>query len=57
MAQAEKKFEILHDHYKDTFGHIRDYLKLRDRLFFFLLIVITLMLFQISSKEIFEKNL
>lgn len=45
----DSKLQLLHDHYKETFAHIQDYLKLRDRLFFFILIVITIMLFQIYS--------
>lgn len=43
------KLELLHDHYKETFAYIQDYLKLRDKLFFFILFVITIMLFQIYS--------
>jgi hypothetical protein len=49
MPSEETKFQILHDHYKDTFAHIQDFLKLRDRFFFLILIVVTLMLFQIYS--------
>jgi hypothetical protein len=41
--------QILHDHYKDTFSHIQQYLKLRDKLFLLILGVITLMLFQVYS--------
>lgn len=43
------KLQLLHDHYKDTFFYIQKYLKFRDQLFAFILIVITLMLFQIYS--------
>jgi hypothetical protein len=46
---SDQKLQIIYDHYKDTFAHIRDYQKLRDRLFFFILIVIILMSFQIFS--------
>lgn len=49
MPSEDTKFQILHDHYKDTFAHIQDFLKLRDRFFFLILIVVTLMLFQIYS--------
>jgi len=45
----EHKLSLLHDHYKETFTHIQDYLKLRDRLFAYVLLVVTLMLFQIYS--------
>ena len=43
----DKKLEILNDHYKDTFNHLQEFLKTRDRLFFWVLVVITLMLYQI----------
>jgi hypothetical protein len=49
MTSEDIKFEILHDHYKDTFVRIQDFLKLRDRFFFLILILVTLMLFQIYS--------
>lgn len=45
----EFKLQLLHDHYKDTFFYIQEYLKLRDRLFLFILIVVTFMLFQLYS--------
>ena len=45
----DAKLQLLHDHYKDTFFHIQEYLKLRDRLFLLILIVATLMLFQVYS--------
>ncbi|HIE02690.1 MAG TPA: hypothetical protein EYP59_20810 [Thiotrichaceae bacterium] len=43
--------QVLHDHYKDTFTHQRTYLKLRDRLFLYLLIVVTIMLLEIAAPE------
>ncbi len=43
----DKKVELLNDHYKDSFLNIKDSLKLRDRLFFGVLAVITIMLYQI----------
>ena len=49
MSSDDVKLEILADHYKDTFFHIQEYLKLRDRLFLLILIVATLMLFQVYS--------
>jgi hypothetical protein len=45
----EQKLSLLHDHYKETFAHIQDYLKLRDRLFAYVLVIVTLMLFQMYS--------
>lgn len=51
MLTEDKKLEILHDHYKDTFVHIKDYLKLRDTLLSLIFLVITLMLFQIYSPQ------
>jgi len=41
--------QLLHDHYKDTFFYIQEYIKLRDRLFLFILIMVTLMFFQVYS--------
>lgn len=43
----DKKLEILNDHYKDSFNHLREFLKTRDKLFFWIIIVVTLMLYQI----------
>jgi len=45
----DAKLQILHDHYKDTFFYIQEYIKLRDRLFLFILVVVTFMLFQLYS--------
>ena len=45
----DAKLQLLHDHYKDTFFYIQEYIKLRDRLFLFILIVVTFMLFQLYS--------
>ena len=49
LKVEEFKLQLLHDHYKDTFFYIQEYLKLRDRLFLFILIVVTFMLFQLYS--------
>ncbi len=49
----DAKLQLLHDHYKDTFFYIQEYIKLRDRLFLFILIVVTLMLFQVHSPSEF----
>jgi len=47
----DKKIELLNDHYKDTFAQLKEYLKLRDRLFLLILVTITLLLFQIYSPD------
>lgn len=47
----DKKFEILNDHYKDTFGHAVSYRKQRDRLFLYLLLVLAIMFLQVSSPD------
>jgi len=44
-----EKFNILYDHYKDTFSIITAQNKLRDKLFIYLLIVITFMFLQINA--------
>ncbi len=43
----DKKIEILNDHYKDTFVQLREHLKLRDNLFFGVLIIVALMFYQL----------
>lgn len=43
MGEEETKFQILHDHYKDTFTLQREYLKFRDRLFIYTLLVFATM--------------
>ncbi len=47
----EKKFEILYDHYKDTFIYIREYIKQRDRIFMFLVITVFILFLQISFSD------
>ena len=51
MPSEDTKFQTLYDHYKDTFTHIKDYLKRRDRGIFYVLLVVTLMLFQLISPK------
>jgi len=48
VISEEKKLEILYDHYKDSFLHVLEYLKQRERLFVLVLIVIFLQFLQIS---------
>lgn len=47
----DAELTILHDHYKDTFAYIREYAKYRGQLFFFILLVIAIMLFQLYSPK------
>lgn len=43
MCEEDTKFQILHEHYKDTFALQREYLKFRDRLFVYTLLVFVAM--------------
>jgi hypothetical protein len=43
MGEEEVKFQTLHDHYKDTFALQREYMKFRDRLFVYTLLVFAAM--------------
>ena len=47
----DTKLQVLHDHYKDSFTHLQNHLKLRDRVFILILIVLLLMSFQITSPK------
>ena len=51
MATEDSKLEVLHDHYKDTFTILQGHLQLRDRIFVFTLLAVTVILFQIFSPE------
>jgi len=51
MLTEDTKFQALYDHYKDTFDGIRNHIKFRDRLFALILVVVTLMLFQVFSPQ------
>jgi len=44
---ADKKLEILNDHYKDTLAQLKEHLKLRDSLFFRIIIIVALMFYQL----------
>jgi hypothetical protein len=52
----ETKIELLCDHYKDTFSHIKDALKQRDRFFLFVVFLIVLFLFQMYSPKEFGES-
>ena len=43
-ASSQKKIDILHDHYKDTFSHLVSYRKQRDRLLLYQVGVVTILL-------------
>jgi hypothetical protein len=47
----DAKLQILHDHYKDTFSLLREYTRSRGRVLLFILVVVTLMLFQVASPK------
>ena len=47
----DKKLEILHDHYKDSFSYLYGYIKQREKLFVFVLVVIFLQFLQISFSD------
>lgn len=50
-----KRVELLLDHYKDTFQITFEHWKTRNRFFAFILIVLALMLFQITSPKVLEQ--
>ncbi|WP_147533378.1 hypothetical protein [Bacillus marasmi] len=41
QVSSDTKLEALYDHYKESFVYIREYLKLRDKLFMLVLLVLT----------------
>lgn len=51
MPSDDVKLEVLHAHYVDSFGQIRNTIKLRDRIFAFIVIIITFLLLRILSPE------
>src|SRR3989344_53570 len=48
------KLEVLHDHYKESFWHIREREKQRDRLFMFLIALIGVLFLEIQYSDIFS---
>ncbi len=48
------KLEVLHDHYKESFSHIREREKQRDRLFLFLIALIGVLFLEIQYADIFS---
>ncbi len=53
----ESKLQVLTDHHKDTFQYIREFLKIRDRLFLMVLILIGLQYFQITAPDDSSKTI
>ena len=47
MPNADTKCQILHDHYKESFAHIREREKQRDRLFLILIALFGLLAFEV----------
>lgn len=43
----DKKLEVLNDHYKDSVNYLQAFLRNRDKFFFYILITISVMLYQI----------
>ena len=53
----EIKLQILSEHYKDTFLHMQGYLMLRSKRFFYLIIFVSVLLFQQYSPNFFQNVL
>jgi hypothetical protein len=51
------KLEVLHDHYKESFLHIREREKQRDRLFMFVVALIGILFLEIQYSDIFSNFL
>lgn len=51
MLSEDARVEVLHAHYVDTFGHIRNALSQRDRLFAYIVVAVTVMLLQVVAPE------
>jgi len=47
MPSADTKFQVLHDHYKESFAYIREREKQRDRLFLILVALFGLLAFEV----------
>lgn len=60
MADDDKKLEILHDHYKETFSYIREREKQRDRLFLITIGILGLLFLEVqypSDIQLFFKTI
>ena len=51
----DKRAELIYDHYKESFQHIQDHWKARNRLFGLILVVLAAMLFQLTSPNVLER--
>ena len=47
----ETSFQAVYDHYKETFGYLREYIKTRDRYFFYAILALSFQIFTLSSPE------
>ena len=55
MIDESTKFQVLADHYNETFKVQREVSARRDRLFLFLLILLAVILFQLSAPNLVER--
>lgn len=53
----EKKLEILHDHYKETFAHVRERERSRDRLFIWVIVLYALLAVEIGYPAEFSGSM
>jgi len=54
MSPEDSRLEILHDHYKESFSHIRERERQRDRLFLVLIVVLGLLFLEVRYPESFR---
>jgi len=57
IEQHEIKLNILHDHYKDSFSYIREHEKLRDKLFYLIILLFGTLAFQIQYPINFQNTI
>ena len=50
-SSTDARLTILHEHYCDTFKHVREYWRLRNRLMAYTIVVLTLMFLQITAPD------
>jgi len=56
LASAEKRLEILHDHYKETFARVVHVERTRDRLFLLLIVLFALLALEIGYPASFSDS-
>lgn len=57
VASNDKKLEILHDHYKESFSYIRDREKQRDKLFSIIIALIGVVFLEVQYSAIFGSTI